>query len=604
MATYSVREDEKLEDKVNIEIIRRLLKYLKPFKKDILIVLILIGIVMAVDLANPYFLKLTIDKYIRNKDISGLFFIGGLVLILNLISTFSAKKRIKRMSNITNRVLLNIRQDLYNHIQRLSFSFFDERPVGKILARVIGDVNSLNNLFTMSITNLIPDTATIIATSFIMFSLNLKLALISLSTLPFLIITLFSIQTISRKRWQIFRKKNSNLNGFTHENFSGIRVVKYFTAEEYTQNIFSKLAWDLREAFVKAVRINDLFWPMVEFSWGLGLIITYYFGIKMIHSGNITVGLLVAFTSYISMFWRPIMNLSNFYNNLITGMASAERIFEILDIKPEIIEKENAIDLEIKGEVEFKNVSFSYDGERKVLDNVSFKVKPGEKVALVGHTGAGKTTIINLICRFYEAKEGEVLIDGKNIKDIKLESLRSQIGVMLQDTFLFSGSIMDNIKYGKLNAEDEEIIQTAKWVYAHSFIVSLEKGYDTDIRERGTRLSTGQRQLISLARTLIANPKILILDEATASVDTHTERLLQKGIGKLLEGRTAFIIAHRLSTIQNVDKIIVIEDGKIAEMGTHDELMNMKGIYYNMFMSQFKFWGDKESNLNLLLKES
>lgn len=594
---YSLREDEKLEEKVNIEIIKRLIKYLKPYKKEIFIVLLLIGIVMAVELANPYFLKLTIDRYIKNKDIRGLFTIGILIILLNLISTFCARARVIRMSNITNRVLLNIRQDLYNHIQRLSLSFFDERPVGKILARVIGDVNSLNNLFTMSITNLIPDMAMIIATASIMFSLNARLALIALSTLPFLAVTLASIQTISRKRWQIVRKKNSTLNAFTHENFSGIRVIKYFTAERYRYNIFEELAWDLRSAFMRAVRISDLFWPMVEFSWGLGTVVTFYFGIKMINTGDITVGLLVAFTSYISMFWRPIMNLSNLFNNLITSMASAERIFEILDIDPQIIEKENAIDVEIKGEIEFRNVSFSYDGERKVLDNVSFKVKPGEKVALVGHTGAGKTTIINLICRFYDAQEGEVLIDGINIKNIKLECLRRQIGVMLQDTFLFSGSILDNIRYGRLDAGDEEIIQIAKWVYAHSFISSLEKGYDTDIRERGIRLSTGQRQLVSLARTLIADPKILILDEATASVDTHTERLLQKGISKLLEGRTAFIIAHRLSTIQNADKILVVEDGKIVEMGTHEELMEKRGIYYTMFMSQFKYWEEKEKEL-------
>lgn len=594
---YSLREDEKLEEKVNIEIIRRLIRYLKPYKKEIIVVLLLIGIVMSVELANPYFLKLTIDRYIKDKDIRGLFTIGILVIILNLISTLCAKARVIKMSNITHRVLLSIRQDLYSHIQRLSLSFFDERPVGKILARIIGDVNSLNNLFTMSITNLIPDIAMIIATAGIMFSLNARLALIALSTLPFLAVTLASIQTISRKRWQIVRKKNSTLNAFTHENFSGIRIVKYFTAERYRYNIFSELAWDLRSAFIRAVRISDLFWPMVEFSWGLGTVVTFYFGIKMINTGDISVGLLVAFTSYIAMFWRPIMNLSNLFNNLITSMASAERIFEILDINPQIVEKEDAIDVEIKGEVEFRNVSFSYDGSKKVLDNVSFKVSPGEKIALVGHTGAGKTTIINLICRFYDVQEGEILIDGINIKDIRLECLRRQIGVMLQDTFLFSGSILENIRYGRLNASDEDVVEIAKWVYAHSFISSLEKGYNTDIRERGLRLSTGQRQLVSLARTLIADPKILILDEATASVDTYTERLLQRGISKLLEGRTAFIIAHRLSTIQNVDKILVVEDGKIVEAGTHEELMEKKGIYYTMFISQFRYWEGKEREL-------
>ncbi|MFN3699772.1 MAG: ABC transporter ATP-binding protein, partial [Dictyoglomus sp.] len=392
----------------------------------------------------------------------GLIGVGVIVLILNLLSAFSAKKRIEKMAQITHKVILNIRQDLFNHIQKLSFAFFDERPVGKILARIIGDVNSLTNLFNMSVTNLVPDTATIIATSAIMFYLNAELAIYALLMFPFLLITLFSIQTISRRRWQIVRKKNSTLNAFTHENYSGIRVIKYFTAESYRKNIFSELAWDVRQAFVKAVRINDLFWPMVEFSWGIGSIITFYFGIKMVQSGSITVGLLIAFTNYVAMFWRPIMNLSNFYNNLVTSMASAERIFEIMDIAPNIIEDEDAKDMEIKGEIEFKNVSFSYDGKRKVLDNISFKVKPGEKVALVGHTGAGKTTIVNLLCRFYDPQEGEILIDGVNIKKIRLESLRKQIAVMFQDTFLFSGSILDNIRYGRLDSTYEEVVETAR----------------------------------------------------------------------------------------------------------------------------------------------
>lgn len=594
---YALREDEKLEEKVSLDILKRLFKYLKPFKKEVFIVLFFIFVVMVVDLLNPYFMKFAIDKFIKNKDGNGLILVGMLMVILNLISMISAKKRTQRMAKITHGILLNIRQDLYNHIQQLSFTFFDERPVGKILARIISDVNSLANLFNMSITNLIPDSVTIIATLLIMFYLNAKLALYAMSTLPLLFIVLFSIQTISRKRWQIVRKKGSTLNAFTHENFSGIRVVKYFTAEKYRANIFSELAWDVRQAFVRAVRINDLFWPMVEFSWGIGTVITFYFGVRMINSGDISVGLLIAFTSYISMFWRPIMNLSNLYNNLVIGMASAERIFEIMDIKPNIKEEEEAIDMDIKGEIEFRNVSFSYDGKRKVLDKVSFKINPGEKVALVGHTGAGKSTIVNLLCRFYDPQEGEILIDGINIKKIKLESLRRQIAVMFQDTFLFSGSILENIKYGRLDATYDEVVETAKKVYAHDFISNMEKGYDTNINERGMRLSSGQRQIISLARTLIANPKIIILDEATASVDTYTERLLQMGIETLLKGRTSIIIAHRLSTVQSADRIIVIENGRILEMGNHEELMKKKGIYYHMFMSQFNYWEEKDKEI-------
>uniref|UniRef100_A0A7C3RMD8 ABC transporter ATP-binding protein n=1 Tax=Dictyoglomus thermophilum TaxID=14 RepID=A0A7C3RMD8_DICTH len=594
---YALREDEKLEEKVSIDILKRLFKYLKPYKREVFIVLFFIFVVMVVDLLNPYFIKFAIDRFIKDKDSNGLILVGILMIVLNLISMISAKKRTQRMSKITHGILLNIRQDLYNHIQQLSFTFFDERPVGKILSRIISDVNSLANLFNMSITNLIPDSVTIIATLLIMFYLNSKLALYAMSMLPLLFIVLFSIQTISRKRWQVVRKKGSTLNAFTHENFSGIRVVKYFTAEKYRANIFSELAWDVRQAFVRAVRINDLFWPMVEFSWGIGTVITFYFGVKMINSGDISVGLLIAFTSYIGMFWRPIMNLSNLYNNFVIGMASAERIFEIMDIEPNIKEEEDAIDIDIKGEIEFRNVSFSYDGKRKVLDNVSFKIKPGEKVALVGHTGAGKSTIVNLLCRFYDPQEGEILIDGINIKKIKLESLRKQIAVMFQDTFLFSGTILENIKYGRLDATYDEVVETAKKVYAHDFISNMEKGYDTNINERGMRLSLGQRQIISLARTLIANPKIIILDEATASVDTYTERLLQMGIEILLKGRTSIIIAHRLSTVQNVDKIIVIENGRILEIGNHEELMKKKGIYYHMFMSQFNYWEERNSEI-------
>jgi len=364
---YALREDEKLEEKVSIDILKRLFKYLKPYKREVFIVLFFIFVVMVVDLLNPYFIKFAIDRFIKDKDSNGLILVGILMIVLNLISMISAKKRTQRMSKITHGILLNIRQDLYNHIQQLSFTFFDERPVGKILSRIISDVNSLANLFNMSITNLIPDSVTIIATLLIMFYLNSKLALYAMSMLPLLFIVLFSIQTISRKRWQVVRKKGSTLNAFTHENFSGIRVVKYFTAEKYRANIFSELAWDVRQAFVRAVRINDLFWPMVEFSWGIGTVITFYFGVKMINSGDISVGLLIAFTSYIGMFWRPIMNLSNLYNNFVIGMASAERIFEIMDIEPNIKEEEDAIDIDIKGEIEFRNVSFSYDGKRKVF---------------------------------------------------------------------------------------------------------------------------------------------------------------------------------------------------------------------------------------------
>jgi ATP-binding cassette subfamily B protein len=345
----------------------------------------------------------------------------------------------------------------------------------------------------------------------------------------------------------------------------------------------------MMDGFLKAVKLNDTFWPIVALSSGIGTILVFWYSISLVKTGSITVGTMVAFTAYVTMFWKPIIDLSNFYNTLITNFAAGERIFEILDIEPMIATLSQDKMPKIKGNVEFKNVVFSYEPGETILNNINFKVNTGETIALVGPTGAGKTTIVNLISRFYDCDTGKILIDGRNIKNVELESLRSQMGIMLQDTFLFSNSIKDNIRYGKLDATDEEVIVAAKAVDAHGFIMKLKNGYDTEVNERGSRLSVGERQLISFARALLANPRILILDEATSNIDTHTEKLVQAGISKLLYGRTSFVIAHRLSTIRDADKIMVISDGKIAEAGTHAELIKLKGHYYDLYMAQYKF---------------
>lgn len=590
MAKNAIGQDEELKSKSKSEISKRLFAYLKPYKWQVLGVTILMLLVMAVSLLNPYLLKIAIDKYIKNKNINGLLIIGALMILFNLLSMIASKKRIILMSGVTNKILVTIRNELYTHIQKLSFGFFDSRPVGKILARVMGDVNALQDLFTNSVTSFIPELLTLICVTVIMFTMNYKLALSAIIILPLLAFSLSTIEIVSRKRWQIYRKKRSNLNGFIHEDFSGVRTVQSFSSEEKKEKSFKSFIVELMDSFVRAVRLNDLFWPLVELSWGIGTVVVYYYGSKFVDYGEISVGTLVAFTGYVEMFWRPIMNITNFYNTLITNFAAAERIFEIMDINPEIVNINEAVKMpQIKGNVEFKDVTFGYEDGTVVLDNVSFKVKHGETVALVGPTGAGKTTIVNLISRFYDPDSGEILIDGRNIHDVDIESLRSQMGIMLQDIFLFSATIMENIRYGKLDATDEEVMEAAKAVNAHEFIMKLENGYNTEVNERGSRLSVGERQLISFARALLANPRILILDEATSNIDTNTERLVQIGLKKILKGRTSFVIAHRLSTIRDADRIMVVDNGKIIEAGTHSELMKYKGLYYDLYMSQYRF---------------
>ena len=586
----NIEKDEEIVRRSKREIIIRLIAYLKPYKAKSMIVILLMILVMLCNVVNPYLLQQAIDVYVVNKDINGILLIGGILLVINIFAWIASKIRWTMISKITNNILVNIRHELYEHIQKLSFDFFDNRPVGKILARVVGDVNALKNLFNQSIQTLIPELLSLVCVAMAMFILNVKLAMACIILLPFLTIAMFYIEIHSRKRWEVFRNKRSNLNGFTHEDFSGIKVVQAFANEKNTEKNFRKMVKEQKEAFLNAVRLNDCFWPLVELSWGIGTLIVFAIGYKLILSGEIQVGKLIAFSMYTGMFWRPIMNLSSFYNTLITNFAAADRIFDILDQDPDIENIGEAPKMSrIDGKVEFRNIDFSYNVGGKVLNNINFKVNSGDRIALVGATGSGKTTIISLLSRFYDPTNGEILVDGKNIKYVDLYSYRSQMGIMLQDTFLFSSTIMENIRYGRLDATDEEVINAAKAVNAHEFIMKLENGYDTEVNERGSRLSLGQRQLVSFARALLANPRILILDEATSNIDTQTEMLVQKGIEKLIKGRTSFVIAHRLSTIRDCDKILVISDGEIIEAGTHDELLRNKGMYYNLYSAQYEF---------------
>ena len=592
MAVNSYREDEFMKNTDKKKILKRLLSYLLEYKLAILFVLLCMGITVAISLVNPLIIEEALDNYVANKNLPGLMKLGIFALLLNLIFVVMVKIRMLVMAKITNKILLKIRQDLYEHIQTLSFAFFDSRPTGKILARIIGDVNSLKDVLNNFVTTLIPELVTVVGVVVIMMVKNVWLTLAALSTLPLMMVGIFFIQTAAHKRWQQYRKKSSNLNAYVHEDVAGMNVVQSFGAEDETREIFSDLVHEHKTTFWDACRYADMFGSVIDFCWGIGAMMLYFVGIKVLGVENISIGLLVAFGTYINMFWRPIMNLSNFYNSLVTNLTAAERIFDILDTEPDIFDREEVEELpEICGAVEFSHVSFTYDrgtpAETKVLEDVSFQVKPGETIALVGPTGAGKTTIVNLISRFYDIEEGTILIDGYDLTKISIESLRKQMGVMTQDNFIFHGTVKDNILYGKLDATEEEMIQAAKAVNAHDFIMKMEKGYDTELKEQGAGLSIGQRQLIAFARTMVSMPKILILDEATSSIDTHTEILVQKGIEALLAGRTSFVIAHRLSTIQNADRIFVINDGGIVEQGSPKELMEKKGAYYKLYMAQF-----------------
>lgn len=592
MAVNSYREDEFMANTDKVKITKRLLAYLLDYKKEVVGVLLSMGIAIAISLMNPLIIEEALDNYVANSNLPGLLKLGIFALVINVLYIILVKVRMYIMALITNKILLKIRQDLYEHIQTLSFAFFDSRPTGKILARIIGDVNSLKNVLNNFVTTLIPELITVIGVVVIMMVKDVRLALAALSTIPVMAISVFCIQKVTHKRWQIFRKKSSNLNAYVHEDIAGMSVVQSFGAEDETKEIFSELTDEHRISFWNACRFADLFGPTIDLCWGVSCMMLYLVGVKLLGVEGVSVGLLVAFGTYVSMFWNPIMSLSSFYNNLVTNLTAAERIFDILDTEPDIVDSEEVEELpDIEGSVEFSHVSFTYDrgtpAETKVLEDVSFFVKPGETIALVGPTGAGKTTIVNLISRFYDIEDGVISVDGYDLTKVSIRSLRKQMGVMTQDNFIFHGTIRENILYGKLDATEEEMIRAAKAVNAHDFIMKMEKGYDTELKEQGAGLSIGQRQLIAFARTMISMPKILILDEATSSIDTHTEIMVQKGIEALLAGRTSFVIAHRLSTIQNADRIFVIDKGGILEQGSPRELMEKQGAYYNLYMAQF-----------------
>ena len=587
MARNKFDVDEELEQEFNWSHYKRLGGYVKPYKQPILKVLIIIILANAAGMLGPYFTKIAIDDVIPQADLTLLAILGVVFFLSLLFVAWCMKYRIIAITEIGQDILKDMRFSIFEHLQRLPFSYFDNRPHGKILIRVVNYINTLSDLLSNGLINLISDIFSVIITLAFMFLIDVKLTFYSLALLPILFIIVIVIKNKQRKAFQELSNKQSNLNAYIHESISGIKVTQSFAREQKNYDIFNEVSDEYRTSWMKAVRVQFLLWPGVQNIAVLTTCLIYFVGIRQI-GVSVSTGTLIAFIGYINNFWNPVINIGNFYNSLITATAYLERIFETMDEVPDIQDAPNAKELPpILGKVTFDHVTFRYEEGKNILNNVSFTITPGQSIALVGPTGAGKTTIINLLSRFYDVNEGSVKVDGHDVREVTLKSLRTQMGVMLQDTFVFSGTILENIQYGKLDATEEEVIAASKVVRAHDFIKDLKDGYHTVVEERGSTLSAGQRQLISFARALLADPKILILDEATSSIDTKTEELLQEGLQQLLKGRTSFIIAHRLSTIKNSSQIFYVQGGELVEAGTHEELMKERGLYHHLYQSQY-----------------
>jgi ATP-binding cassette subfamily B protein len=586
MAQESKAIEEKKSTKIDSSNYKRIASYLAPYKRLVIILFFVVLFANILNVVGPYLTSIVIDFVIPDNNVPLLAFIIVIYIVVQLLKGWTIRYRQFHIVELGQKVLLDIRSDLFVHMQKLSFSFFDERPHGKILTRVVNYINQLSNILSTGLINVISDVLSIVVTLTIMLLIDVRLTLYSMILLPVLFAVTIVIKNKQRVAYDNLSKKQANLNGYIHESIAGIKTTQSFTRERFNHEVFSKVSDEQKTAWMDAVRTQLLLDPIVQNIATLTVSIVYYVGIRGI-GVDVSTGVLIAFVGYVNNFWNPIINIGNFYNSLVSGTVYLDRIFEMMDIPPLIEDAEDAFEMPpVKGEVVFDQVEFGYEEGQTIFKDLSFHVEPGETIALVGPTGAGKSTITNLITRFYDIRSGGIYIDGINIQDVTIESLRDQIGVMLQDTFIFTGTIRENIRYGKLDATEEEVIQAAKIVRAHDFIKEFPRGYDTRVEESGSTLSAGQRQLISFARTLLADPKVLILDEATSSIDTQTEILLQEGLDRLLEGRTAFIVAHRLSTIRNSNRIFYIGDRKILEAGNHEELMAQKGQYYELYQTQ------------------
>jgi len=589
MANDYKSEDEVLGKAYDSKLMRRLLTYIKPYKKYVIIAIILNIVVAALGPLRPYLTKIAIDKYIAHSNYHGLLIISLLFLASLLLQAVIQYVLTYYTQYIGQKTIYDLRVQLFTHTQKLALKFFDKTPIGRTVTRVTNDIEALNQLFSSGIVMVFSDVFTIVWILAFMFFMDVKLSLVTLSVLPVLIYGTFLFRKKVREKYRDVRLHLARLNSYMQEHVSGMNVIQIFRKEKEEQKRFSQINNDYRVANIKAIFYYAIFYPGVELvsSIAIGLII-WYGGGEIIRS-SLTIGTLFAFIQFNEQFFRPIRDLSEKYNIMQTAMASSERIFKLLDNKTFVKNPENPVHLEnIKGSIDFKNVWFAYNSDEYVLKDISFSINPGETVAIVGQTGAGKTSLINILSRFYDINKGSILLDGYDIKDIDKKDLRKYISIVLQDVFLFSGTIKSNISMSNDDIPLDKIKEAAKIVGAEKFIESLPDKYDEIVKERGSTLSVGQKQLISFARALAYDPKILILDEATSSIDTETEILIQKAIENLLVGRTAIVIAHRLSTIQNADKIIVMHKGEVRETGNHQELLAKRGIYYKLYQLQYK----------------
>jgi ABC-type multidrug transport system fused ATPase/permease subunit len=581
-------DEEQIENEFDFKILARLLGYTAGFRLQIAgaVGVTLLNTVASV--IRPYLLKLAIDGPLATGDLRGLDILVALYLIAGLVLFGAAGARQWIISWLGQQLLFTLRQNLFEHLQRLSLRFYDRNRAGRIITRVTSDVRDINKLVTDGVVSTASDLFVLVGILFVMLYMHWQLALLTFIVVPFLVAVAFFFKGKSRKAWRVAREDRSVMNGYFAESILGVRVTQAYSRQVENLRRFQVLSSSYVGTTIKANGLSAAFSPSVSIINAIAIVIIVWFGGVAVVQGTIDLGVVVAFLMYVQRFFQPLQSISSRFNQMQSAMAASERVFALLDQKPDILNAPDAKTLPaVRGEVNFKNVVFEYDEGTPVLHGISLDVQPGELIAIVGHTGAGKTSIINVLCRFYDIRSGAVTIDGHNIGQVTLDSLRSQIGLVLQEPFLFSGTVMENIRYGKLQATDEEIVAAAKAVRLHDFIEAQPFRYETLVGERGTQLSIGQRQLLSFARALIADPRILVLDEATSSVDTETEQQIQEALKVLMQGRTSFVIAHRLSTIQNADQVIVMDKGKIAEKGTHEELLRQKGDYFQLYTMQF-----------------